>query len=302
MTKDLEVRHCRVLLAVRDTGGVGAAARALGMAQSTVSETLLSLERLLGAPVTLRRPRREAALTPAAETLLPHALALIAASEAALAAVARQGRGAIRLGAVESISSFLLPGPLGAFRTLWPQVDVRITSGLCEDLRRRVGRAELDAALTVESSSRLRDTEPGAASIGLLSTTRLLLIVSPRHALAQGPVSRRDLELRTLLLADPEGAFYDLLKAWVGSAKRPPRLESAGSIDGVKRGVVNSDAIGVLPDYAVADELAAGSLIALATIDPLPSVSLLLTTLGVPTAASPLESLIGHIRQGLPGI
>src|SRR3954454_5959058 len=40
---DLEIRHCRALLAVHASGGVGAAARTLGVAQSTVSETLLSL-------------------------------------------------------------------------------------------------------------------------------------------------------------------------------------------------------------------------------------------------------------------
>src|SRR5471032_2457347 len=116
MSKDLEVRHCRVLVAVNENGGVAAAARALGLAQSTVSETLLSLERVLGARVTLRRPGREAALTPAVEALLPHARALVAASDAGLAAFSGESQGVIRLGAVESISSFLLPEPLRAFR------------------------------------------------------------------------------------------------------------------------------------------------------------------------------------------
>src|ERR1700741_4952676 len=110
MPKDLEFRHCRALVAVHDHGGVGAAARALAVAQSTVSETLLSLERLLGARVTLRRTGREAVLTAAAEVLLPHARALISVSEGALAASAEHNRATIRLGTVESISSFLLPG------------------------------------------------------------------------------------------------------------------------------------------------------------------------------------------------
>src|SRR3982751_176580 len=105
MTRDLEVRHCRALVAVHDGGGIGAAARALGVAQSTVSETLLSLERLMGAPVTLRRVGRETVLTPAAQAMLPHARSLIATSEAALAAGTQAERATIRLGTVESISS-----------------------------------------------------------------------------------------------------------------------------------------------------------------------------------------------------
>ena len=66
MANDLEIRHCRALVAVNDYGGVSSAARALGLAQSTVSETLLSLERLIGAAVTMRRRGQEAALTDAA--------------------------------------------------------------------------------------------------------------------------------------------------------------------------------------------------------------------------------------------
>ncbi|HMI18150.1 MAG TPA: LysR family transcriptional regulator [Sphingomonas sp.] len=293
MTRDLEVRHCRVLVAVHEQGGVGAAARALGVAQSTVSETLLSLERLLGAPVTLRRAGREATLTAAAEALLPHAQALISVSETALAASAR--RATIRFGTVESISSFLLPGPLSDFRLLWPQVDVRISIGLCEDLRKRVGRSDLDAALTIEAAGRPRDRDLAED----YWPARLRLVAAPDHPLAGRVVQRRDLEGRTCLLTDHDGAFSDLVKAWVGSGARPPKLESAGSVDGVKRGVLKSDAIGVLPDYAVADELAARSLAALGLADPLPPVSLCLTTLKPPPAASPLESLIGNIRDGL---
>ena len=293
MTKDLEVRHCRALVAVHDSGGVGAAARTLGVAQSTVSETLLSLERLLDAPVTLRRTGREAILTPAAKALLPHARSLISASEAALAAGARQSPAIIRLGTVESISSFLLPGPLGSFRLLWPHVDVRITIGLCEDLRKRVERLELDTALTIEGAKRARDRD----GVGEIWPARLRLIVSPHHVLARGAVRRHGLEGRICLLADSEGAFYDLMKSWAGSAGHPPRFESAGSIDGVKRGILGGDAIGVLPDYAVAEELSAGSLVALETEDPLPPVSLCLTMLKPPRAASPLESLTGKIRE-----
>lgn len=298
MTKDLEVRHCRVLLAVADVGGVAAAARALGIAQSTVSEALLSLERLLGAPVTMRRPGRGATLTVAAETLIPHARLVVSAAEAALAAVVPHGQGAIRLGTVESISSFLLPAPLSAFRLLCPHIDVRIAVGLCEDLRGRVARSELDAALTIEGAAQLHEGD----DLGELSPARLRFVVSPRHPLTHGVVMRRNLEGRTFLLTDHEGAFNALLNSWLSSAGCSPRLESAGSIDGVKRGVLNSDAIGVLPDYSVTEELSARSLIALKLRDPLPPISLRLTTLKPPQAGSPLDSLIRQILEAFPAM
>jgi DNA-binding transcriptional LysR family regulator len=290
MNRDLEIRHCRVLLAVAEAGGVGAAARALGLAQSTVSETLLSLERLLRAPVLVRRPGRETALTPMARALLPHARALVAASEAALAAATRPGPGPLRLGAVESISSFLLPAPLSALRQLWPNLDVQVAIGLCDDLRRRVVRAELDAALTIESAERAR----GPAHVHALAPIRLRLVVAPGHPLARGPARRAELAGRTYLLADPEGAFYELFRAWAGPAAR---LESAGSVDGVKRGVLGRDAIGVLPDYAVAGEIAVGALAELTLDDPPPSVLLQLSTAQPPAAGTPLTTLAEQLRR-----
>lgn len=298
MSKDLEVRHCRVLLAVADTGGVAAAARALGVAQSTVSETLLSLERLLGAPVTMRRPGRGAALTAAAETLIPHARLLVRASEAALATVAPQWQRTIRLGTVESIGSFLLPEPLSAFRLLWPDVDVRIAIGLCEDLRGHLARYDLDAALTIEGAAQQDVGRDGRD----LPSTLLRFIVAPRHPLTNCVVTPRDLHGQTLLLTDHEGTFNALLISWLSSAGCSPRLESAGSIDGVKRCVVNSDAIGVLPGYSVTEELSARSLVALKLHDPLPPISLRLTTLKPPQAGSPLEGLISQICEAIPGL
>jgi DNA-binding transcriptional LysR family regulator len=295
MIRDLEIRHCRALVAVHDNGGIGAAARALGIAQSTVSETLLSLERLVGVRMTLPRAGRGAKLTAAAEALLPHAQKLIAGAEAALAAVSGQDAAAIRLGTVESISSFLLPGPISGFRQLWPEIDVRITIGLCEDLRARVARGELDLALTVEQAG---PAFPGAAGMW---PAALCLIVSPDHPLARRGVDARDLTGRTLLLADPDGGFNQLLSAWLDNGANPPKLESAGSVDGVKWGVLNGDAIGVLPDYAIAGELAAGSCVMLKTRLPLPAIALRATSGQSPAPASPMAYLIDKISAAVGG-
>ena len=297
MTSDLEIRHCRALVAVNDHGGVSSAARALGLAQSTVSETLLSLERLIGAPVTLRRRGHEAALTPAAEALLPHARGLISASERALATVAMETHGAIRLGAVESVSSFLLPRVVTEFRSRWPGVEVHVSIGLCNDLRRRVRRGELDAALTVEAAEgALADVESWSR---ILSPTQLCLIVAPRATGGAVTIKRPDLARRTLLLPDPDGAFNTLLRTWFDAPIYRARFESAGSIDGVKNGVRSGGFVGVLPAYAVAEELATGSFIELKVQEPLPALALGLTVQGRPAETSPLHDLIRRLEKGL---
>jgi DNA-binding transcriptional LysR family regulator len=290
MAKDLEVRHCRALLALHERGGVGAAARALGVAQSTLSETLLSLERLLGFPVTVRRPGSEATLTPAALRLLPHARALVAASEAAMASAQTSKEAVIRLGAVESVSSHLLPGPLHAFSRQSPHVDVRVASGVCTDLYSRIDQRQLDAALTLEVPHAPRRTETEE-----LARIRLQLVVPPDHALGGRVLRRAELSDQTFLLADPEGAFSEVLTRWLGGAQ-PPRIASAGSTDGVKRGVARQGALGLLPAYTVTEELASGALVGLEFADPGPTVSLNLTTSENPLVAPAVADLVELIR------
>ena len=65
----------------------------------------------------------------------------------------------------------------------------------------------------------------------------------------------------------------------------------------MKRGVQNSDAIGVLPAYAIAGELSAGTLVALTLHEPLPAIELLLTTPEPPLNSPPLHSLIAKIND-----
>ncbi|SRR5579871_229080 len=297
MTHDLEIRHCRVLVAVSDERGVTSAARALGLAQSTVSEALLSLERVIGAPVTHRRPGQEATLTAAGIALLPHARALVSAAEAALAAVTPGQSRPIRLGAVESASTFLLPRALAAFRRRWPSVDVQVAIGLCNELRARVRRGDLDAAITLEGP------ESTASHVDehnrVLAPAHLCLIVSSRAAAGRRRAARRELTCRPFLLPDPDGPFSSLLRAWIEACRFQPRFESAGSIDGVKSGIRSDRVVGVLPAYAAAKELARGEFIEVRVKPPPPAVALGLTTRHRPVEATPLHSMAQCIEAAL---
>jgi len=148
-------------------------------------------------------------------------------------------------------------------------------------------------ALTVEG------VEKGRAAGAAIWPVRLCLVTAPGDPLARQAITARDLARRTLLLADANGGFNELLSSWRGGEVDQPRQASAGSVDGVKRGVLSGDAIGVLPDYAVTEELAAGSLVAVRTDVPLPAIALRLTTGDTTTAASPIQALVEELTRAL---
>ncbi len=273
---DLETRRLRVLVELVETGSMSAAGEALGLAQSTVSESIAALERELGTPVIARsRGTSGATLTAAGRALLPHARRVLAELDAARSAVANaanEARARVEVIANESVSTYLLPRALAVLRTQWPKTRFSITIGTCDAVRDGVANGRFDLGLLLEperpaaSQAGPDDAEEVPAALGPVS---LAAFASPRHALARPAgraVARAELARLPIFLSDASGDFFDLLRAYFTAEGLPePRLESVGSIDAVKRSVLDHAlAVGVLPGYTLEAELADGRLRALA--------------------------------------
>jgi molybdate transport repressor ModE-like protein len=127
----LEVRHLRAFLLIARHGSFSGAARELGYTQSAVSQQLLALERIVGAPL-FTRPlggRRPVELTEAGDALFAHAEALLARTRAARAdldAIVAGERGTVRIATIQSVGARLLPKVLADFRAAHPAVNVEI--------------------------------------------------------------------------------------------------------------------------------------------------------------------------------
>src|SRR5881227_4071111 len=165
-SSELELRHLRAFVALVDHGSMTAAAQALGMAQSTVSEAMAALDRTLGTPaVARRRGARGNLLTPAGRALLPHARQVLAAVEdaqAAVAAVTREARASVDIVANESVSSYLLPDALALLRDRWPGTRFSVTVGACQAVRDGVARGRFDVGLLL--ATEVEETGPAAAA------------------------------------------------------------------------------------------------------------------------------------------
>ena len=118
----------RVFLAVADAGGFRTAARGLGMAPSTVSETITRLERQLGTPL-LERTTRSLRLTDAGRALAGRIGPLFAEARAALddaASSPSQVRGRLKLNVPGAVMLDILPPILDRFLAAHPEIRLEV--------------------------------------------------------------------------------------------------------------------------------------------------------------------------------
>ena len=298
MKAELELRHLRALLAVVEHGGYTRAARALGLAQSTVSESVLALERILGTPV-LDRAKRPAVLTPAGKALLPFARRIVVMEREALGAVARAAetvRASVTLGANESISSYLLPEPLAEIRRRWPNVRVRVLTGESAKIREWLRGREVDLGLVLGLPPAEHEPEI------ILRHTRLVLFVNSGHPLAGRTVGTGRLAEEEFYLSDAAGSYHQLLRRhFEADDFTRLRTHAVGSVEAVKRYVTGGgQGVGVLPEFAVDEEITAG---AVALVVPRPALPPIVLTALLRRGEAPspvVEDLLYSLRQGGP--
>ena len=294
MKTELELRHLRVFVTVVELGGHTRAARALGLSQSTVSETLSALERNAGSPL-LRKAAKGTQLTPSGEALLPYARRMLAlASELAgeLAKVSANVNATLVVAAVESVSAYVLPSRLAGLRQRWPKARVEVITGVCSEIRQSVAAGKSDLGLVLEAWS-------GEEDASILAKARLVVFGSPAHPLARTGASPDQLRRCDFYMSDAAGNYHQVLRQYFEAAQVPfPRTQTMGTVEGVKRGIVaSSAALGLLPAHAVDRELRDGVLAEIGVGPSLPGLVLRAVvapgSAGSPMAGDLIESLRG---------
>jgi DNA-binding transcriptional LysR family regulator len=268
---ELELRHLRVFLTVVETGAHTRAARALGISQSTVSETLSALERTLGTAL-FRKSGKGAVLTPAGEALLPYAkrtLALTSELMTELSKVSNHVSATLVVAAVESLGTYVLPSRLAALRERWPNARMEVVTAVCAEILESVAAGKSDLGLVVEADTGMKDES-------ILAKARLVILASPSHPLANRRASPDQLRSYDFYTSDTAGNYHQVLRNYFEAAQMPlPRMQALGTIEGVKRGILASGtALGLLPTHAVSQELSDGALAEVNAKPPLPGVVL----------------------------
>lgn len=142
------LRELKTFVAVARHGTFAAAGQRVGLTQSAVSAQMRVLEQALGQRL-FDRSGRSAELNAAGRHALPLAEQMLALY-AEMASPTGELRGELRVGAIASLQTGLLPQALPRFRQQAPGVELKLVPGVSLDLLSRVDAGELDLALLIK--------------------------------------------------------------------------------------------------------------------------------------------------------
>lgn len=142
----MKLVQLRAFCSVVDRGSLRSAARELDIAQSTLTESIQSLERELGATL-LVRSNQGISLTPAGKVLLTRARSIVVDCDRAVQDVRQcigQHEGQIALGVTaEPLAACLMP-VFSSFTRRFPQVHLHVASGKTRTLIEMIRAGRLD--------------------------------------------------------------------------------------------------------------------------------------------------------------
>ncbi|WP_402370895.1 LysR substrate-binding domain-containing protein [Isoptericola rhizosphaerae] len=251
-----------LLVALDTHGSISAAARALAIAQPTASAGLRRLERRLGLEL-VTRGSRGTALTPTGQAAAGWAREVVEASqrfETAAAGLRAGPTTALRVAASLTVAEYLVPRWLA-------QLAVQ---GSGEDVELLVRNSHDVMELVLEGGAQLGFVESLGVRRGLRSRTvahdELVAVVAPGDRWARRrSVGAGELLAGRLVLRETGSGTREILEralAAVGESL-PAHLPTLGSTSALKAAVQHGGQVAVLSGLTVADDVAAGRLVAL---------------------------------------
>jgi DNA-binding transcriptional LysR family regulator len=153
MFPNFSLKQLSYLVSVADLGSMRAAAEAENVSQAAISMGLRDLEQRLGVQLLARRPGHGVSITQTGRGVAADARRVLAASGELLSAAeapAEDLRGVLNVGCFTALTPSYVPPLIGDFGACHPAVQLQITEGNQNELRRGLEAGILDLAVTWE--------------------------------------------------------------------------------------------------------------------------------------------------------
>jgi len=259
---DFDLRQLEIFCQVVRHRSFSEAAKAVHLAQASVSERISGLEKMVGAPLLDRRGRRVVP-TKTGEILYTHALRLLEMKQDTceeLESFLGIRRGEILLGASTIPGEYILPGLIKLFRESYPGVSVRMKIGDTEEITARILEGGLELGV-VGSKSKLKNL-----TCQELWDDELVLAVPVSHRWAgRKSIRLEDLREEPFILRESGSGTLKILEDHLqklpgsGLGDFNP-VAVLGSSTAVKEGVKAGLGVSIISSRAVRTELESGIL------------------------------------------
>ena len=232
------------------------AAQELSISQPAVSIQVRELENSLGTSL-LHRMRRELRLTETGEAVFSYTQRIFALADEMHRVVQDiQGlhTGRLTIGSSTTPGEYILPWLIGKFRHEHSGIQVSLTISNTQAVIDQIYAHELDMGMA-GSPVNLK----GLASFPYV-VDRLVIIASPTHPLAEHEeVSMRELRKHDFIMREVGSATRKTAEGILNTRRVEPRVTmELGSNEAIKRAVAAGLGLGILSEFAITPDVAAG--------------------------------------------
>ena len=259
MDRRIKFRHLDTFSAIARAGSFKIAAEQLNLTQPAISKTLKELEDILGT-VVMERSRSGIRLTPQGEVFLQFAEQSTAALRHGLRSIQSTDgtAGRLRLGALPSVASSLLPDAVLQFKGQNPHTLVEVHEGPHLDLTRRLRNGSLDLVV-----GRLgKPDDMVGLSFQQLYSETVVVVASPQSR-ALSIRDAADLARFRVLYPPKESAIRPLVARHLIAQGVPlfsNRIETASPAFGRAVTLADPDTVWIISKGVVADDIESGVL------------------------------------------
>ena len=177
----MEIHQLEYFVATAETGGFSRAAERCNVAQPSLSQQIMKLEKEIGHPL-FDRLGRKVALTDVGRQLLPRANAILEELQnikVGIRTEIQEGYGTLKVGFIPTVAPFVLPRVIRRFSQDFPNAILEVHEGLTGELIQKIIEAELDVGITsLPIHSKLIHTQELLTEPLLVASTQKYDIIS----------------------------------------------------------------------------------------------------------------------------
>jgi len=201
----MDTEKLKILMKVLEEGNFTKTADDIGYTQSSVSQSIRALEKLMGIPLLIRG-KRESHINPAAEEVIPYIKEMLESEEKLIQTagkIAGLERGTINFACLTSVSVHWLPILLKHYAKLHPNIVINICDGNYEQIENWIYEGKMDCGILSKPKKAKIQTK-------ILKTERLLAVFPANHRFANSKqISVHELISEPFIMPG-EGMAYDL--------------------------------------------------------------------------------------------